>query len=194
VIGVLVSGEGTNLQALLDAELPVVAVASSRSGAPALGRAERARIETEIFPLDRYASREERDGDLAEWLASYGVELVVLAGFMQLLRAPFLERFAGRILNTHPALLPSFPGLHPVEEALEHGVRFTGATVHFVDLGIDSGPIVLQEPVAVESGDTVETLHARIKGAEHRLLPEACRLFLAGRLRVPPEGRRVTVL
>ncbi len=194
MIGVLVSGEGTNLQALLDAELPVVAVASSRSGAPALGRAERARIETEIFPLDRYASREERDGDLAEWLASYGVELVVLAGFMQLLRAPFLERFAGRILNTHPALLPSFPGLHPVEEALEHGVRFTGATVHFVDLGIDSGPIVLQEPVAVESGDTVETLHARIKGAEHRLLPEACRLFLAGRLRVPPEGRRVTVL
>jgi len=194
VIGVLVSGEGTNLQALLDAELPVVAVASSRSGAPALGRAERARIETEIFPLDRYASREERDGDLAEWLASYGVELVVLAGFMQLLRAPFLERFAGRILNTHPALLPSFPGLHPVEEALEHGVRFTGATVHFVDLGIDSGPIVLQEPVAVEPGDTVETLHARIKGAEHRLLPEACRLFLAGRLRVPPEGRRVTVL
>ncbi len=194
MIGVLVSGEGTNLQALLDAELPVVAVASSRSGAPALGRAERARIETEIFPLDRYASREERDGDLAEWLASYGVELVVLAGFMQLLRAPFLERFAGRILNTHPALLPSFPGLHPVEEALEHGVRFTGATVHFVDLGIDSGPIVLQEPVAVEPGDTVETLHARIKGAEHRLLPEACRLFLAGRLRVPPEGRRVTVL
>ncbi len=194
MIGVLVSGEGTNLQALLDAELPVVAVASSRSGAPALGRAERAGIETEIFPLDRYASREERDGALAEWLASHGVELVVLAGFMQLLRAPFLERFAGRILNTHPALLPSFPGLHPVEEALEHGVRFTGATVHFVDLGIDSGPIVLQEPVAVESGDTVETLHARIKGAEHRLLPEACRLFLAGRLRVPPEGRRVTVL
>lgn len=194
MIGVLVSGEGTNLQALLDAELPVVAVASSRSGAPALGRAERAGIETEIFPLDRYASREERDGALAEWLATHSVELVVLAGFMQLLRAPFLERFAGRILNTHPALLPSFPGLHPVEEALEHGVRFTGATVHFVDLGIDSGPIVLQEPVAVESGDTVETLHARIKGAEHRLLPEACRLFLAGRLRVPPEGRRVTVL
>ncbi len=182
MIGVLVSGEGTNLQALLDAGLPVVAVASNDTEARALDRAAMAGIEAGAFPAVEFGSRERRDEALAEWLAGRGVELVVLAGFMQLLTPPFLERFPGRILNVHPSLLPAFPGAHAVEDALAHGVKVTGATVHFVDEGIDTGPIVLQEAVEIREGDTVETLHARIQTVEHRLLPEAVRLFLDGKL------------
>jgi phosphoribosylglycinamide formyltransferase 1 len=178
VIGVLASGRGTNLQALLDEALPVVAVASNNTKAEALDRAARAGIEAGAFPAAEYRSREDRDRELAEWLAERDVELVVLAGYMQLLSAPFLERFPDRIINVHPSLLPSFPGAHAVEDALAHGVCWTGATVHVVDEGIDTGPIVLQEPVPVEEGDTVETLHARIQEVEHRLLPAAVRLFL----------------
>jgi phosphoribosylglycinamide formyltransferase 1 len=182
VIGVLVSGAGTNLQALLDAGLPVVAVASSNTKAPALDRAARAGIEAGAFPTVEFESREHRDEEMAEWLSERGVELVVLAGFMQLLTAPFLDRFPGRILNVHPSLLPAFPGAHAVEDALAHGVKVTGATVHFVDEGIDTGPIVVQEAVEVRDGDTLETLHARIQEVEHRLLPHAVRLFLDGKL------------
>jgi phosphoribosylglycinamide formyltransferase-1 len=182
VIGVLVSGTGTNLQALLDAGLPVVAVASNNTKAPALDRAVKAGIEAGAFPAVEFESRERRDEEMAEWLADRGIELVVLAGFMQLLTAPFLGRFPGRILNVHPSLLPAFPGAHAVEDALAHGVKVTGATVHFVDEGVDSGPIVLQEAVEVREGDTAETLHARIQQVEHRLLPEAVRLFLDGKL------------
>ena len=185
MIGVLVSGQGTNLQALLDAGLPVVAVASNNTKAPALDRAARAGIEAGAFPTVEFDSRERRDEELAEWLAERGVELVVLAGFMQLLTAPFLERFPGRILNVHPSLLPAFPGAHAVEDALAHGVKVTGATVHFVDDGVDTGPIVLQEAVAVRNGDTAETLHGRIQEVEHRLLPAAVRLFLEGKLSSP---------
>jgi phosphoribosylglycinamide formyltransferase-1 len=182
VIGVLVSGEGTNLQALLDAGLPVVAVASNNTKAKGLDRAARAGIEAGAFPTIEFDSRERRDDEMADWLAERGAELVVLAGYMQLLTAPFLGRFPGRILNVHPSLLPAFPGAHAVEEALAHGVKITGATVHFVDEGIDTGPIVLQEAVEIREGDTAETLHARIQQVEHRLLPEAVRLFLDGKL------------
>jgi phosphoribosylglycinamide formyltransferase 1 len=182
VIGVLVSGAGTNLQALLDAGLPVVAVASNNTKAAALDRAAKAGVEAGAFPGVEFESRERRDGEMADWLAERGVELVVLAGYMQLLTAPFLDRFPGRILNVHPSLLPAFPGTRAVEEALEHGVKVTGATVHFVDEGIDTGPIVLQEAVEIREGDTAEALHARIQEVEHRLLPEAVRLFLDGKL------------
>jgi len=185
VIGVLVSGEGTNLQALLEARVPVVAVASNNTKARALDRAAKAGIEAAAFPAVEFDSRERRDEELAEWLAERGVELVVLAGYMQLLTTPFLERFPGRILNVHPSLLPAFPGARAVEDALAHGVKVTGATVHFVDEGIDTGPIVLQEAVEVREGDTAETLHSRIQEVEHRLLPAAVRLFLEGKLSSP---------
>jgi len=185
VIGVLVSGEGTNLQALLDAGLPVVAVASDNTKAKGLDRAARAGIEAGAFPAAEFESRERRDQELADWLGERGVELVVLAGYMRLLSEPFLDRFPGRILNVHPSLLPSFPGAHAVEDALAHGVKVTGTTVHFVDQGIDTGPIVLQEAVAVHEGDSPETLHERIQAVEHSLLPLAVRLFLDGKLSTP---------
>jgi phosphoribosylglycinamide formyltransferase-1 len=181
VIGVLVSGRGTNLQALLDAGLPVVAVAANTGGAPALERAQTAGIATGIFELDDYASREERDGEMAAWLSDEGTELVVCAGYMHLLTPGFLERF--RAINVHPSLLPAFPGTRAVEEALAAGVSETGVTVHFVDEGIDTGPVILQEAVRVLPGDSPDTLHARLQAVEHRLLPEAVRLYLAGALR-----------
>jgi len=181
VIGVLVSGRGTNLQALLDAGLPVVAVASNISGAPALERARAAGIATGIFELDDFASRDERDGAMAAWLADQDAKLVVCAGYMQLLTPGFLDRF--RAINVHPSLLPAFPGTRAVEEALAAGVGETGVTVHFVDEGIDTGPVILQEAVRVVPGDSPDTLHARLQEVEHRLLPEAVRLYLAGALR-----------
>ena len=182
MIGVLASGTGTNLQALLDDGLPIVAVASNDTKAKALDRAAKAGIEAAAFPAVEFDSREHRDAEMAEWLAEREVELVVLAGYMRLLTQPFLQRFDGRILNVHPSLLPSFPGTRAVEDALAHGVKVTGATVHFVDEGVDTGPIVLQEAVDVRDGDTPEALHARIKEVEHRLLPRAVRLFLDGKL------------
>jgi phosphoribosylglycinamide formyltransferase-1 len=175
VIGVLVSGEGTNLQALIDAGLPVAAVASNRTGARALARAERARIATAVFELDDYESREQRDTAMADWLAGHGVELVVCAGYMQLLTADFLARFPQRIVNVHPALLPSFPGTQPIRDALAAGADETGATVHFVDEGVDTGPVIRQERVPVLPGDTVESVRARVQAVEHRLLPEVVR-------------------
>ena len=173
----LVSGRGTNLQALLDAELPVVAIASNKRDAPALARARE--IPNAAFELDDYDSREERDGAMADWLEAEGAELVVLAGYMQLLTPAFLDRFPDRIVNVHPSLLPAFPGAHPVEDQLAAGVRESGATVHLVDEGIDSGPILAQERVPVLPGDTPETLHERIKSVEHRLLPEVVRELCA---------------
>jgi phosphoribosylglycinamide formyltransferase 1 len=169
VIGVLVSGEGTNLQALIDAGLPIACVASNRSDAPALGRAAAAGIPARSYPLEDHRDREERDTEMADWLTLRGVDLVVLAGYMHLLTAPFLERFRDRIVNVHPSLLPSFPGAHPLEDAVAAGVETTGVTVHYVDEGIDTGPVIRQEPVAVEP---VDTLRERIHAAEHRLLPE----------------------
>jgi phosphoribosylglycinamide formyltransferase-1 len=175
VIGVLASGEGTNLQALLDEGLPIAAVASNRAEAGALRRAERQGIATAVFPLDAYASRDERDSAMADWLRSRGVDWIVLAGYMQLLTPPFLERFPERVINVHPALLPSFPGAHAIEDALAAGARETGATVHYVDEGVDTGPVIVQERVAIEHGDTVESLRARIQAVEHRILPKVVR-------------------
>jgi phosphoribosylglycinamide formyltransferase 1 len=169
MIGVLVSGTGTNLQALLDAGLPVVAVASNRSDAPALARTTG--IPNAAFELAGYADRSERDAAMADWLRAEGVRLVVLAGYMHLLTPAFLERFPSAVVNVHPSLLPQFPGAHAVEEQLAAGVSESGATVHIVDEGVDSGPVLAQERVAVLPGDTAETLHERIKEIEHRLLP-----------------------
>jgi len=176
VIGVLASGYGTNLQALLDAELPVVAVASNRNDAYALIRARGAAIPTATFALDCHADRAERDLVMATWLEEHGVELVVLAGYMHLLTPPFLRRFPGRVVNVHPSLLPAFPGAHAIDEALAAGVETTGVTVHLVDEGIDTGPVLAQEPVPVEPR---ATLVDRIHGVEHRLLPEVVRGCLA---------------
>jgi phosphoribosylglycinamide formyltransferase-1 len=169
VIGVLVSGSGTNLQALLDAGLPVVAVASNRHDAPALARARE--IPTAVFDAADYESREARDIALAEWLQERGVELVVCAGYMHLFRKPFFDYYGGRIVNTHSAPLPEFPGARPIEDVLEAGVTETAATVHYVDEGMDTGPVIAAERVAVLPGDTVETLRERVKAVEHRLLP-----------------------
>lgn len=173
MIGVLVSGEGTNLQALIDAGLPIVAVASNRPEAKALRRAQDAGIPTAAF--EGFDSRPLRDEAIADWLAGQGVETVVCAGYMQLLTPSFLERFPGRIVNVHPSLLPEFAGTRPIEDALAAGVETTGVTVHLVDEGIDTGPILRQEPVPVEPR---ETLLERIHAVEHRLLPEVVRELL----------------
>ncbi len=174
-IGVLVSGDGSNLQALLDAGLPVVAVASNVAGVRALARARTARVPAAVFCLEDHADRDGRDAAMAGWLESQGVDLVVSAGYMQLLRPVFLDRFPGRVVNVHPALLPAFPGAHAVEDAIAAGARETGASVHVVDAGVDTGPVLRQEPVPVLPGDTIETLHARIRAVEHRILPEVVR-------------------
>ena len=177
MIGVLVSGEGTNLQALIDAGLPIEAVASNKPEARALERARDAGIPTGVFPLDTFGSREERDAAMADWLQSVGVDLVVCAGYMHLLTPTFLDRFPGRIVNVHPSLLPAFPGTRAIEEALAAGVETTGVTVHLVDEGVDTGPVLAQEPVPVREGDTVASLGERLHAVEHRLLPEAVRAF-----------------
>jgi phosphoribosylglycinamide formyltransferase-1 len=179
VIGVLVSGEGTNLQALLDARLPIVAVASNKPAVRALERAETAGIPTAVFDARDFETREERDVALAEWLREHGVELVVCAGYMHLFRKPFFDYYGGRIVNTHSAPLPEFPGAHPIEDVLAAGVDETAATVHYVDEGIDTGPVIAAERVPVRAGDTVETLRARVQSVEHRLLPEVVRELCA---------------
>ena len=169
MIGVLVSGEGTNLQALIDADAPIAAVASNRPGVRALQRARDAGSPARVFELGRYANRDARDRELADWLLVRGVDLVVLAGYMHLLTASFLDRFPDRIVNVHPSLLPAFPGAHPIEDALQAGVATTGVTVHYVDEGLDTGAVIRQEPVPVEPR---RTLVERIHAVEHRLLPE----------------------
>lgn len=179
MIGVLVSGEGTNLQALIDAGLPIVAVASNRPGAPALARAEAAGIPTAVFAAVDYASREDRDEALARWLLERGVGLAVLAGYMHLLRPRFFEVFGHRVVNTHSAPLPAFPGAHPIEDVLAAGVPETAATVHWVDEGMDTGPVIRAERVPVEAGDTPEALRTRVQAVEHRLLPEVVRELIA---------------
>ena len=193
MIGVLVSGSGTNLQALIDAELPIVCVGSNKPGVLGLERAAKAGIETGVFKLESYPDRPARDTALTDWLLGRGVEWVVLAGYMHVLTPAFLNRFTGRVINLHPALLPSFPGAHAIDEALEYGVRWTGVTVHFVDEGVDTGRVILQEPVEVRDDDNSETLAERIHAGEHRLLPEAVRLCLDGRVRLEESSRRVMI-
>jgi len=176
MIGVLVSGEGTNLQALIDAGLPIAAVASNRGGAGALARADEAAIPNRVFDLDTYSDRAARDRELADWLQLRGVDLVVLAGYMHLLTQVFLDRFRDRIVNVHPSLLPQFPGARAIADALAAGVDTTGVTVHYVDEGLDTGAIIRQEQVAVEPR---ATLIERIHAVEHRILPEVVRELCA---------------
>ena len=172
MIGVLVSGNGSNLQALLEASLPVSAVASNRKDAYALTRARAAGVPTATFSLDCHADREERDLVMATWLEEHGVDLVVLAGYMHLLTRPFLDRFPGRVVNVHPSLLPAFPGLNAIQAALEANVEKTGVTVHLVDEGLDTGAVLRQEAVPLEPRTTLEE---RIHAVEHRLLPAVVR-------------------
>ncbi len=195
-VGVLLSGRGSNLQALIDAarrgELggAIAVVVSNVETARGLARARAAGIPA-VFRDHRGKKREAYDAEIVEILHAHHVDLVCLAGFMRLLSPVFVRAFPGRIVNIHPALLPAFPGLDAQRQAFEHGVKVSGATVHFVDEGLDSGPIVAQEAVGVLSSDTPDTLAARILEAEHRLYPRAARLLLEGRCRV--EGRRVIV-
>jgi phosphoribosylglycinamide formyltransferase-1 len=176
VIGVLASGEGSNLQALIDAVLPIAAVASNRGDAGALARAEAAGIPNRVFDVDGYSDRAARDRELADWLQLRGVDFVVLAGYMHLLTPAFLDRFRDRIVNVHPSLLPQFPGARAIADALAAGVDTTGVTVHYVDEGLDTGAVIRQEPVTVEPRATlVERIHA----VEHRLLPEVVRELCA---------------
>ena len=169
MIGVLVSGEGSNLQALIDARLPVACVASNKPGVKALERAAAAGIPTRVFALEDYADRARRDSHMAEWLALNSVELVVLAGYMHLLTPEFLDRFPDRVVNVHPSLLPEFPGAHAIDDALAANATVTGVTVHYVDEGLDTGAVIAQEEVPVEPRATLEE---RIHAVEHRLLPK----------------------
>jgi phosphoribosylglycinamide formyltransferase 1 len=198
-VAVLASGAGTNLQALLDQVhgtegIEIVAVASDKPGAGALARARLAGVPTRTFPAEDFADRPTRDLAIAEWLASRGVELVVLAGYMQLLSPEFLARFPDRVINVHPALLPAFPGLAAVEQAIAYGVKVFGVTVHFVDGGVDSGPVILQRalelPGARDASEVLEHLHP----IEHELLPEAVRLIARGAVSFDPANRRRVVI
>ncbi len=179
MIGVLVSGEGSNLQALIDSGLPIACVASNKPGARALERAERAGIAAAAFRLEDFADRDGRDAAMAGWLEEHGVGLVVCAGYMHLLRPSFLERFPGRVVNTHSAPLPDFPGAHPIEDVLAAGVAETAATVHYVDEGVDSGPVIAAERVPVLAGDDADSLRARVQAVEHRLLPRVVRELIS---------------
>jgi phosphoribosylglycinamide formyltransferase-1 len=195
-IAVLASGTGTNLQAILDSlhgrdGIEVVCVVSNKAGAPALERAASAGVETCVFEGSDHRDRVDRDAAMADWLAEREVDLIVLAGYMELLSPEFVRRFRNRVVNVHPALLPSFPGLDAVGQALEHGVRVTGVTVHFVDEGVDSGPIILQRPVDVPYTRDRSQLEREIHEVEHQLLPEAIRLIAAGVARVDPGNPRV---
>ena len=193
-IAVLVSGEGSNLQALIDdlegSDVEIVGVVSSREEARGLHRAEEAGIETAVFSLADEPDRAKRDEALAGWLEERAVQLVVLAGFMELLTPGFIRRFAGRIVNVHPALLPAFPGLGAIEQAVEHGVKIAGVTVHFVDEGVDSGPILLQEAFELPYHRDISAIRQHFHEVEHRLLPRAVRLIAAGRVSLDPANPR----
>jgi phosphoribosylglycinamide formyltransferase 1 len=198
-VAVLASGRGSNLQALLDRVhgtegIEIVAVVSDKPEAPALERARVAGVETASFPNAGYHGRAERDRAMADWLTARGVELVVLAGYMQLLSPEFLKRFPDRVINVHPALLPAFPGLEAVQQAIDYGVKVFGVTVHFVDGGVDSGPVILQRaielPDAVDAGSVLERLHP----IEYELLPEAVRLIARGAVSFDPANPRRVVI
>ncbi len=191
-VGVLASGAGTNLQALLDTvhgrEAVVVGVASDQPEAPALQRARDAGVEHAVFALQR--DRELRDDAIADWLLDRGVQLVVLAGYMALLTPRFLQRFPFAVINVHPSLLPSFPGLRAIEQAVDYGVKVFGVTVHFVDEGVDTGPVILQRAIELPDANDAEEVHARLRLIEHDLLPEAVRLIARGAVRQDPAHPR----
>jgi phosphoribosylglycinamide formyltransferase 1 len=198
-LAVLASGEGTNLQALLDRVhgeqgIEIVAVASDQSSARALERARSAGVATASFPRQEHEDRQARDRAMAAWLTQQGTELVVLAGYMQLLSPAFLATFPDRVINVHPALLPAFPGLGAVEQALAYGVKVFGVTVHFVDDGVDTGPVILQRAVELPDAREPEHVLSELHRIEHELLPEAVRLIAAGCVRIDPANpRRVLI-
>ena len=197
-IAVLVSGRGSNLQALIDGvhgrEAEIVGVASDRAGAPALDRAAAAGIPTAVFLRDDYEDRTGRDLAMGDWVLAHGAELVVLAGYMALLTPAFVTRFPDRIVNVHPSLLPAFTGIGAIRQAIDHGVKVVGVTVHLVDEGVDTGAILLQRAIPMpETRDETE-VHAALRPLEHELLPEAVRLFAAGRVgRDPADPLRVVI-
>jgi phosphoribosylglycinamide formyltransferase 1 len=196
---VLASGSGTNLQAILDhlhgqSGVEVVGVGSDKPGARALERAVAAGVPTAVFPADEYTDREGRDAALGGWIESLEADLVVLAGYMQLLSPGFVSRFRDRIVNIHPALLPSFPGLDAIGQALAAGAEVTGVTVHFVDEGVDTGPAILSREVPVPANRDREALEAAIHAVEHELYPEAIRMLAEGRVRIEGNGPRVVVI
>jgi phosphoribosylglycinamide formyltransferase 1 len=198
-VAVLASGAGTNLQALLDQVhgregIEIVAVASDKPDASALDRARGAGVEVASFPAREFSSREERDRAMADWLQARGAELVVLAGYMQLLSNEFLARFPDRVINVHPALLPAFQGLGAVEQALDYGVKVFGVTVHFVDGGVDSGPVLLQRAIEVPDPLDAEAVLERLHPIEHELLPEAVRLIARGAVSFDPANPRRVVI
>jgi phosphoribosylglycinamide formyltransferase 1 len=199
-VAVLVSGEGSNLQAILDSVhrregIDVVAVGSNRADARGLERARGAGVETGVFPREEFGDRPARDAAMAEWLDSRGVELVVLAGYMELLSPEFVQHYAGRLINVHPSLLPSFAGLHAIQQAIDYGVRVMGVTVHFVDEGVDTGPIIVQEAFQVDPyALDVGAIEARVHAIEHELLPRAIRLIASGAVSVDPAAPRRIVI
>jgi phosphoribosylglycinamide formyltransferase 1 len=195
-VAVLISGAGTNLQALLDTVhgrhgIEIVAVASSTPSAGGLARAERAGVETAVFPIAGHPGRAARDRALGEWLDERSVELVVLAGFMELLDARLVRRFAGRMINVHPALLPAFPGVRAIQQAVDYGVKVMGVTVHFVDEGVDTGPIILQECFELPYPRDIARIEQRAHAVEHRLLPRAVRLIAEGSVRIDEHNPRL---
>ncbi len=198
-IVVLASGGGTNLQAILDAlhgrgEVEVVGVGSDKPGARALERAAAAGVETAVFPRAEYADRAARDAAIGDWVEGLGADLVVLAGYMQLLSGQFVGRFRDRVVNVHPALLPAFPGLDAIGQALDAGVATTGVTVHFVDEGVDTGPAILQREVPVPPDRDRERLEEAVHAVEHELYPEAIRMIARGLVRIEENGPRVVVI
>ncbi len=195
---VLASGSGTNLQAILDTlhgheGIEVVGVGSDKPAARALERAREAGVETAVFPRDEYAGREARDVAMAAWVEARGADLVVLAGYMQLLSPAFVARFRDRVVNIHPALLPAFPGLDAIGQALAAGVEVTGVTVHFVDEGVDTGPAIVQREVPVPAGRNRAQLEEAIHAVEHELYPEAIRMIARGMVRIDASDPRVVV-
>ena len=198
-VGVLASGAGSNLQALIDRVhgrdgIEIVAVASDEPHAMALERGRAAGIATDVFESPAAGDREARDAAMAAWLRERGVELVVLAGYMQLLSPDFLAAFPERVINVHPALLPAFPGLRAVQQALDYGVKVFGVTVHFVDGGVDTGPVIAQRALELPDASDAEQVHERLHQIEHELLPEAVRLIARGAVRLDPANPRRVVI
>jgi len=195
-VGVLISGEGTNLQALLDSVhgregIEIVGVGASRDDARGLERARAAGVQTGVFDKVDHPDREARDAAMGNWLDDLGLDLLVLAGFMEILGGPFIRRFAGRIINVHPSLLPAFPGVGAIDQALDYGVRLIGVTVHFVEEGVDSGPVLLQEAFELPYARDIAAIEAQVHAVEHRLLPRAVRLIASGAVSRDPDHPRL---
>ena len=197
-IAVLVSGSGTNLQTLIEqlhqdetSGIDIAVVISDRRKAYALTRAKRAGISTHVVRTQDFENRQDFDAEISKFVEHYGVELIVLAGFMKLFQPPFVHKYRNRIINVHPTLLPAFPGAHPVADTLAYGVKIAGVTVHFVDEDVDSGPIIAQSTVPVLDTDDEESLHNRIQVEEHKLYPEVIKWYAQGRLKI--EGRKVII-